>query len=191
MKLSISGTGLIGIGIGILGVIYTAYENHKLREANVETSKKLDMTIDDVGRKSNVEIEQSIVDRAVERTVEHQVRKAVDESARLVREDIRKDIDKAVRKEVEDQYKQISEEVSERVSDIVGTINESAFKEKVMKKAEEKMLRKFDGSLDTLLNDANSKLSRELGSMITAYNGVRSLINNANSSNGRSINLNL
>lgn len=184
MKINLSGTGIIGIGIGILGVLYTAYENHKMREANVDTSKKLDMTMDEVTKKANIEVEQQIIDKAVERSVERQVQIAVADTARKVREDIRNDIDKAVRKEVEIQYKAISEEVADAVSERVSHINEDKLREQIAKRAEEKIVSKFDGEVKTMV----SKYGQQVGSLIDLTNTFKSAITgNLGGNNGNPI----
>lgn len=184
MRINLNGTGIIGIGIGILGVLYTAYENHKMREANVDASKKLDMTMDEVSKKANVEVEQQIVDKAIERAVERQVQIAVTDTARRVREDIRNDIDKAVRKEVENQYKTISEEVAEAVSERVSHINEDRLREQIAKRAEDRIVNKFDGEVKTMV----SKYGQQVGSLIDLTNTFKNAISGSVGGNGNNSN---
>lgn len=179
-----------GIGAAVLGGIaaigYAIYNTSKLSK----TSEKLDLTLDEVSRKTNIDVEQSIVDKAIERAVDRRVAAATNDAVKRIREDIHSSIESTVKKEVEAQYKLVSDEVSEKISSQVAAIDEYAFKEKVMRKAEDKIIKKFDGSLDGLLGDFNRKLS----SVSKIYENIEDTLGGrrkGNSGNGRSVTFNL
>lgn len=163
-RFSFGGSGIIGIGIGLLGLAYGAYQAMKIRK----TCDRLDVVFDDVDRKTNIDIEETVVEKAVERAVSRKVDQAATEAIKAVRGDIHSEIEKRVRKEVDAQYKDISDEVSEKLSELVADIDVYALKEKVTKKAEEKIVKKFDGALDGLLGDFN----RNLGTVSKIYNSI-------------------
>lgn len=180
-----TGIGALVLG-GIAAIGYAVYNTNKLSK----TSEKLDMTLDDISKKTNIDVEQSIVDKAIERAVDRRVASATNEAVKRIREDIHSSISNTVKKEVEAQYKLVSDEVSEKISSQVAAIDEYAFKEKVMRKAEDKIIKKFDGSLDGLLGDFNRRLS----SVSKIYENIEDTLGGRhrnNSNNGRSFTVNL
>lgn len=190
MNIRMNGTGIVGIITGIAGIAYAVYRENKM----IETTKKIDMTIDAVSASSNVDIQQAVVDKAIEKAVDREVRRAIDDTARRVREDIQAEIHKSVKKEVEAQYKSIGEEVSDKISSIVSDIDEVAFKEKIAKRAEEKVMKKVDsvvnGAASTFMNTVGEKLkfAKDFSNMmadISGYNGR----NNNGGGNGFRISL--
>ncbi len=164
MRYNIDGTGALGIVIGIIGIGYGIYQAYKTGE----TAKKLDMTIEDLAKKTPVDIQQSVVDRATERAIEREVRIAVNETAKAVRSDAQDEIKREVGKAVEAVYEDLSKDVVDRISDQVANIDEYALKEKVTKEAEKKILKKFDGALDGVLGDFN----RQLGNVNKIYENI-------------------
>ncbi len=147
MRYNIDGTGALGIVIGIIGIGYGIYQGYK----SSETAKKLDMTIEDLAKKTPVDIQQSVVDRATERAIEREVRIAVNDTAKAVRSDAQDEIKREVGKAVNAVYEDLSKDVVDRISEQVAKIDEYALKEKITKEAEKMILKKFDGELDGVL----------------------------------------
>lgn len=176
--------GPIGISVGLVGVAVSAYQSYKSREKTDATMHKLDLTLDDINKKAPVDIEDAVVNKAIERAVEREVRIAVNDTARRVREDIHDEIKKEVKKEVEAQYNKIAEEVSDKISDQVAQIDEYALKDRVTKKAEEKVMRKLDGCLDGALGMFNN----QLGNVNKIYQNIADTIS-GNKNNNQGFNL--
>lgn len=174
-NIRLNGTGLFGIIAGVAGVAYAIYRDIRMSE----TSKKLDMAIDNVSASSNVDIEKALVDKAIERAVDREVKRAINDTARLVREDIQTDIRREVKREVDKQYKAISDEVADRISEIASDIDEVSFKDKVARMAEKKIEQKAD----SILNAAASKLISNIGNQVKITSDVSDLI--ANIAGGR------
>lgn len=183
MNLNASTFGPIGLVIGAAGLIFSVYQTNRLRQ----TSNKLDMSLDDVMKKSDIDIQQSVVDKAIEKAVEREVRFAVSDTVRRVRDDIHDEIAKEVKKEIEEQYKKIADEVSEKISEQVSAIDEYALKDRVTKKAEEKVMRKLDGCLDGALGMFNN----QLGNVNKIYQNIADTISGkANNDRGLNFRIN-
>lgn len=164
------GFGIIGCLFGLAGLGFSIWQSMNMRD----TTKKLDLTIDDVSRRTNVEVSDSIVEKAIERAVNRQVNRAADEAIDKVRNDIHDEITKRVRKEVDTQYNRIAEETSERVSQQVAEIDEYSFRDRLQKKAEELMLKRFEHDLDGL----RTEYSRKLGSQVKTFTAIEDTLTN-------------
>lgn len=181
-------SGLTGLGpvgmiiVGVVGVGWSIYQTTKLKE----TSNKIDMTLDEINKNAPVDIQEAVVNKAIERAVEREVRLSVVDTARRVREDIYEQIRNEVRKEVENQYNKIADEVSEKISEQVAQIDEYALKDRVTKKAEEKVMKKLDGCLDGALGMFNN----QLGNVNKIYQNIADTIS-GKSNNDRGVNLRL
>lgn len=155
MKMSFDTMGSFGIIGGIIAIGYAFYQTQKMRN----TADKLEMSLEDVSKKTPVDIQQAFVEKAIERAVDKRVASAANEAVNSVKSDIRTEIERTVRKEVDAAYKTLTEEVTNKISDQVANIDEYALKDKVVKEAEKKIIQKFDGCLDGVLGDFNRQLN--------------------------------
>ena len=183
MMINSNNIGILGIIAGIGGLAYSWYQGQKISG----TAKKLDLSLEDISKKTPVEIQRSIVDCAVEKAIDREVRLIVSDIARTVRNDVHNEIASEVRKEVDKQYKSLSEEVSDRISDQVANIDEYALKESVTKQAEKKILKKFDGALDGVLGDFN----RKLGTVSKIYESIEDTLRGRRNDDGKNVTLRL
>lgn len=167
--------GPVGIIIGLAGVGYSVWQTKNLDK----TTRKLDMTLDEINTKNPVDIQESVVNKAIERAVDREVRLTVTETARRVREDIHAEISKEIKKAIEAEYKKIANEVSEKISEQVAAIDEYALKERVQQKAEDKVMKKLDGCLDGALGMFNN----QLGNVNKIYQNIANTITGNNSTN--------
>lgn len=171
MSIRLDSMGIAGSVFGLLALGYGVYQSYKLGR----TTEKLDMTVNDIGEKSKVDIEQAMVEKAIEKAVDREVRLAVADTARRVKDDIYRDIHKEVKKEVEAQYKQIADDVSERISEEVAAIDEGALRDRVTRKAEDKIMRK----VDTVVDGAASLFNKEIGSKLKLVQGLSDTLGDA------------
>lgn len=157
MKFSSEG-GFIGLLLGIGGLIYAGYKSIKLEQI----SKKIDMTIGEIDTKNPVDIQQSVVDKAIERTVNRSVASAVRETTATCKKEIYDDISKQVKAAVEKEYKTISDSVSDKIQEQVANIDQYALQEQVKRKAESTIVRNFQGQLNTMVNDAMAQTKEKI-----------------------------
>lgn len=172
----INGVGVLGIVLGIGGLAYAAWQQKK----SDDLAKKLDISIADLEKKTKVEIQSDVVDKAMRNAVDREVKSIVVETAKQVRYDIRNEVNEAVRAEVKENLEKIREEVSEEISDQVAAIDEYELKNTVTKKAEEKILKKFDNSLDGVLGD----FRHQLGNVQKVWESVADSLRPRNTGNG-------
>lgn len=163
----LGGLGVLGlIGMGIYAVVKTVQLD--------KLAKKLDMSLEELEKKTPVEVEQGVVDKAIDAAVTREVRREVRETSKRVGDDIRKDMDTQVRAAVKEQYDDISDQVTAKIAEEVANINEAALQKKVEKRAEEMVIRKLDHSTD----GAIAKMNNGLASIVGIYNGMGKAISN-------------
>lgn len=146
--------GIFGVIFGFGGLAFAAWQAKKMDDI----LKKVDSTIDDIDKKTPVEVQEAVVNKAIERAVDRKVRDTISDVADQVRKDIQKEVNTQVRKDVDANFQTIKEEVASKISDQVAAIDEYALQETVKKQAEQKILKKFDGSLDGVLGDFKHQL---------------------------------
>ena len=151
---NIDGASIFGMIFGLGGLLFAAYQ---VKKQDV-LAKKLDLSIEELEKKTSVEVTDSAVNKALDRAVEREVRSAVADAVRDVKNDIHAELSKTVRKEVDSSFQLIKDQTAEKISEQVAAIDEYALKNAVTKKAEEKILKKFDGSLDGVLGDFRHQL---------------------------------
>lgn len=156
--------GIGGFAVGLVGIGYAIGSHRKLNDI----CRRLDMTIDSMSANIEVDVPKNIVEQAIDKAVDLEVGAAVtcatDDVIKAVKNDIHKEVDSAVRAKYSDIEKSISEELSQRIS----RIDMKKMTDTVMEKAEQKIVDKFDDSLDELLEKFNHNLdniSRIYGSV--------------------------
>lgn len=175
MNIRLSGASVFGGLMGLAGVCYGLYQSWKAGE----TSKKIDMTIQEVSEKANMDIEKAMVDKAIERAVEREVRTAITDVSRRVRDDIKSEITKEVKREVEQQYKAISEEVTKKISDEVASIDEESFRAKVQRNAERAIEKKVEDTIAEAKAAYLNKINEEAKFMKGTGDLVRNVVTGA------------
>jgi len=170
-------------GLGLLGAAaFFGWQCIKL----YKTAKRLDMTIDDLANREPVDIQQAIVDKAVERAVDREVHTAVSDTATKIRVQMQADMRKEIRKDVDNAYEELRAEVTKKIAEEVAAIDVDVLKKEVTEQAREKIVKKFDGSLDTLLDGFNHNLRN----VTRIYDGISSVMS-GNKSNGRELSFRL
>lgn len=146
--------GLGGCIAGLIGIGY-AIDTHKKMN---DICDRLDVSIDEISKGITVDIPDYMVNKAVEKTVEREVsqavRHAVNDTMTSVKTDIHNEVETAVRKN----YCNIKETVTETIAQRVSMIDMNDLSSTVTKKAEQKIVEKFDDNLDELLKKFNHNL---------------------------------
>lgn len=146
--------GVVGIGVGAACICYSAYISRKMNKlCNV-----LDTSVANIADKTEVDVSPAIVNRAIECSVDLAVGKAIRAATDEVISDIKFDMRKEVKTAVSSEYETIKKEVVGEVSKQVAILDMSKLKNEVREAAKEKVLEKFDGNLQDLLDDFNTNL---------------------------------
>ena len=153
--------GLVG-GAGLCG-----YLGYRLHKAN-KLLKKLGIAMDKMVEGEEQHIDEQIVVEAVKQAAENKVAKHLDQAENDAISAVLHEIKKQVREAVDAESKKITDEVSEEISKQASAIDVEVLKKKITDKAQEKIIQKFDGSLDGILSDFN----RNLGNVASIYEGI-------------------
>ena len=160
--------GTFGILFGLAGLGFAAWQAKK----HDDLAKKLDLSIEELAKKTPVEISDSMVEKAVQTATDREVKAAVHEASKSVKTEANKTLCAEVQKEVNAAKDTIKAEVGEVISRQVALIDEGTARAEVVKRAEEKVLQKFDGSLDNVLNEAREECRRRLNSVTKSWESI-------------------
>ena len=83
---------IFGMIFGLGGLLFAAYQVKK----QDDLAKKLDLSIEELEKKTSVEVTDSAVNKALDRAVEREVRSAVADAVRDVKNDIHAELSKTV-----------------------------------------------------------------------------------------------
>lgn len=162
------GIGAIGVIFGLGGLIFAGWQIKKQEDL----AKKVDLSLEELEKKTPVDIKEEMVNKAIRNAVDREVKIAVNDTVKTVKNDIHKEVETEVRKEVNASFQTIKDQTAAKISDQVALIDEGALKAEVTKKAEEKILKKFDGSLDNVLNEARDECKRRLNSVTKSWESI-------------------
>ena len=160
--------GAFGILFGLAGLGFAAWQAKK----QDDLAKKLDLSIEELAKKTPVDISEEMVNKAVQTATDREVKAAVHEAAKSVKTEANKTLCAEVQKEVNAAKDTIKAEVGEVISKQVALIDEGTARAEVVKRAEEKVLQKFDGSLDNVLNEAREECRRRLNSVTKSWESI-------------------
>ena len=188
-RFSIDGLGVFGIIIGALSLGYAAWQSYKLNKI----ANKMDMTLEEVEKKSKIDIEQELIDSVVTHTVQRKVDKATVDTISAVKADLHQTISSKVQKEVDNQYKTLSDEVAEQISKNVSAISESKLADQVLPRVERKLTEKGEIVISRVENDMRSKLNKSMDFIGATTDVIRNatLGKLGNNGGGRSIKFDL
>jgi hypothetical protein len=128
------------------------YEHHKV-------AKKVGISVGELGKATKEQIREELVERAVEDAA----KTAVGDYVRRVHDEVmaeaREKIGQEVRQAVNASRAVIEKEVLDKVTEEAGKIDMAELRKSARDKAEAKILEKFDGNLEDLLEKFNDQLS--------------------------------
>lgn len=162
------GLGFIGILMGLAGVGYSIYKSRKFDEA----SKKIDVSVEDIVKKTPVDIQQSIIDKAVEIAVDRAVTAKANATVADIKRDIHSEIEKQVRQEVGGTVETIKERVSKEMNDQIDHIDKDTMLKEVARKVSDELKIEGRKELNHQLTGIVNDLSDNLASYKRVYDGV-------------------
>ena len=148
--------GLGGVAVGLVGIGYAIGSRKKLNDI----SERLDTKIDEISwnLESDVKIEKSVVEEAIDRAVERRVTREVDREVRRVADNTRRTIDSEVRSSIRAVYPDIRKSVTDKITSEVAKISAKDLENDIREEAKQKVVEKFEGQLDDILEKFNSDL---------------------------------
>lgn len=164
--------GLIGAGsiFGIIGGIIIHKTNSLTRRFDTTVKNIENLTVND--------IEKSIIEQAVQKAADEKVGNCIQTVKAEVMADAKRRISDEVRKAVMDAKEEIEQSVTDCIGHEASLIDMDDLRKSARKKAEEKILSKFDGNLEDLLQKFNENLSN----VQKIYGGIADAIGKTNKS---------
>ena len=152
---NLDGMGVIGIIIGLGGILFAGWQAKRTNDI----ANKLGTSMEEVEKKTTVDIQQSIIDKATEKAVDREVKLAVADTANKIRDDIHNDIASRVKDAVNDSLDVIDSAVEAKAKELVDGINTEQFQKRITDEGARILKNDFSGSLNGMLADAKSKIS--------------------------------
>ena len=107
---------------------------------------------------TEVKVSEGIVNRGITEAVERECGRIARKAAEDVAHDISLQTQKKVAAAVDQQYARIKEGVADAFAKELARVDKDDIMEDITEKAKELLVEKFDGKLDSLLNDYNRNL---------------------------------
>ncbi len=139
-------------------------------------AKKLDTSVNGLKDVTTDKIKDTIIEKAVKEAADEQVTGIVMKVQNDVMTSAKEKLNDEVRRAVKEAQNEIQSTVSERISKEAELIDIEDLRKVVRKKAEDRIVNKFDGSLDDLLG----KFNENLGNVQRIYGGIANAIGSAN-----------
>ena len=176
MNIKVENLGAIGIIVGVAGMIWGGWQSKKMNDV----AKKLNTTLTDLEGKTNVELQEDVVNTAMMNAVKRKANKIVEQTADQVHGDLKKEIKTRVGKAVEESLDSVHDAVSDKIDEMVARIDEEKFIEGMKADAKKAMAAKFNTSLDGIASEFKDQY-KNLGKFVEMVVG-----GNSQKSNGRS-----
>ncbi len=123
-----------------------------------KTLKLVGKAADHVSDLTIVDVEQTIVDRAIGNATNREVGRAVSKAVRSLEESITEETQKRVRAAVEQNYGKLSKTVTEAIAREAAKVDKDDVMREATERAKDLIVERFDGKLDGLLEDYNRNL---------------------------------
>ena len=138
-------------GIAVIAAVVAAVDMRK-------TLKLVGKAADHVSDLTIVDVEQTIVDRAIGNATNREVGRAVSKAVRSLEESITEETQKRVRAAVEQNYGKLSKTVTEAIAREAAKVDKDDVMREATERAKDLIVERFDGKLDGLLEDYNRNL---------------------------------
>lgn len=158
---NIDGLGALGVIIGLGGLIFAGWQAKKTDDI----TKKLGVAMDEVEKKTTIDISQSIVDHATEKAVDREVKLAVADTAKKVHEEYKGVLTDKVKEAVNDNLSAIDSAVEAKAKELVDGIDKVQFQKRITDEGAKILSSDFTGSLNGMLADAKGKVSFMIGTI--------------------------
>lgn len=147
----------LGVAALLIGVIAVGYSWDSRRKIT-QMYDLIENSVDEISRTVHVEAPQSVVDIAIDRAVNREVSNVIRSLYRETESKIRLDLQKEVKDSITKSFPSIQNSVFQEIQKQVSLIDISDLKTEIKDEAKERVISKFDGDLDSLLDDFNQNL---------------------------------
>ena len=158
--------GVLGLIIGAAGLVWAGYVAIKCNKI----ADKVGMSVDDIAKSSNIQIQDSMVNQAVQTAVDRTARDLVEKASQSAVKAVTNDIHSQVSKVVEEAYSDVKEAVKTRLEGQIGDINIDRVRREIVNEGKEKAARIFGESLNEIRDSAKSKFEDELNGILNRHN---------------------
>lgn len=152
---NIDGLGAFGIIVGLAGLIFAGWQAKKTDDI----TKKLGVAMDEVEKKTTIDIQQSIVDHATEKAVDREVKLAVADTAKKVHDKYEGVLTDKVKEAINNNLDAIDSAIESKAKELVDGIDKVQFQKRITDEGAKILSSDFTGSLNGLLADAKGKIS--------------------------------
>ena len=135
-----------------------AYLGNKVRKL----SKMIDSSVEDLSKKTSIEVKQSIVDAAVKKAVDNYAYKITNDVSYKLTESMSKKINSSVDSTVQNLKNQQAEEIAMRLKNEVLKISEEDIKEEVTRRVKDTLVDRFKKDVDSISKDYQESLRKNL-----------------------------
>lgn len=135
-----------------------AYLENKVRKL----SKMIDSSVEDLSKKTSLEVSQSIVDAAVKKAVNDYASKTADEIADKLTESMSKKINSSVNSAVQKLKNEQTEEIAMRLENEILKISEKDIQEEVICRVKDTLVDRFKNDVDSISKDYQESLRKNL-----------------------------
>lgn len=108
-----------------------------------DISKKLNISIDELSKKTPVDISEKVFNAAVQKSVDNEVRSQVSKTTSLIKKEIVDDMREKITSAIDDAYQDIHGKVDDRVAEELEKIDFPEMKKEIRKKIESRMLKEL------------------------------------------------
>ena len=135
-----------------------AYLGNKVRKF----SKMIDSSVEDLSKKTSLEVSQSIVDAVVKKAVDYYASKTANDVSDKLTESMSKKINSSVDSAVQKLKNEQAEEIAMRLKNEVLKISEKDIQEEVIRRVKDTLVDRFKNDVDSISKDYQESLRKNL-----------------------------
>ena len=169
----LGGAALI-LAASALGIVHVKVRkiDKKLDDNSADIHKandKIEAAAKELAEKTEVEIREDIVNKAIKVAVERDVSKAVESAVRIIRTDIMNEVEHDVREEIRSQRDKVISDVDRKLVEEVDRISRDDIVHDVQKRITSMMIDRMDSDLNAIKDQYRRKLQENIDEMTKRY----------------------
>lgn len=163
------------LAAGVAGLMIVGYAMATVVKMD-RISSKIDATIDKISDDIDVQISDAVINKSIKMAVDKEVDYMVEKASNKIIKETQEDMRNEIKKVISSMYSDMKESVSKEMYKQVANISIKDLRDEVVEKAKEDAIKKFDDSLDVILENFNhdlhnvSKIYRSIASSMNGNN---------------------